>query len=107
MLAAVQGRLPTDVIKRLRNAVATNDGLPIPEAGPLSIIVSSGQHLTSDFAAAVQLPPGQRPVRSAVWSPLPLTSLPLTRYKARSKGEHALPQLRGRWRVPEFSEVEP
>ncbi len=103
LLAAVKGRLTTEQITTLSSALSLRINLR-----PVGPMTSLSKTKTGDIAAivrAIALPPGQRPVRRAVWSPAPHETAHPTFYRPHASGPHKLPPLKQRWRVPQYPEL--
>ena len=105
LLAEVAGERALGAEPRAALEAALQREVQLGTAGPLvALRASSGGHAAlSSLREALSLPPGQRPVRSAVWSPSKVEQSP--RWRAEARGVHQLPRAHKRWRIPEFEEI--
>jgi hypothetical protein len=88
----------------LRKALSET-GLELPQLGPLTHLVAPQQDATRKLKAALALSAGQRPVRRAIWTPLPVERLSNPELKVGPRARYPLQTPVGRWRMPEYPDI--
>ena len=92
--------------QRAKLSGALTGGLALPPAGLMTGLVAPKPTEIADITRALQLAPGQRPVRRAIWSPTAVERIRAEDAKVGPRGRYPLNTPAGRWREPAFPDIE-